>query len=152
MFESVTDNQVVSELLGALGIDRRKIFQCLGLFCFLVVIYSMCLPGYLTFVNAEHGEVTFSDLIGPLVKFCVVSALPFAVLAYSDKSWRTSDAAPVCVAAWSAVCAGLSSKFSCLITVMFPFVPFIFAAVLAHAAGTLCRFLNDGKMKSIFGS
>jgi hypothetical protein len=130
------------ELCGTIGITRRKAFQYLGLFCFLVVIYAMGLPDYLTRIKADIGDATVGNLFGPLVKFAVVSALPLGMLAYSDQSWRSSDAAPVCLTAWGAVSICLSSKYPCLAAVGFPFLPFILAALLAHGVGTGCRFLK----------
>ncbi|MGA7287174.1 MAG: hypothetical protein WBX02_03690, partial [Terriglobales bacterium] len=74
------------------------------------------------------------DLMRPLLKFCLLSALPFAVLAYRDQNWRSSDAAPVCVVAWIAVCAVFGPKYgtSCPMAFTLPFVPFILSALLAH--------------------
>jgi hypothetical protein len=50
-----------------------------------------------------------SDVMRPLVNFCLVSALPFGVLAYSDKTWRSSDAS-ICLGAWIVVCASFWPK------------------------------------------
>jgi len=41
----------------------------------------------------------------------VISALPFAVLAYSDDNWRSADAAPLCLTAWLAVFGAYSVKY-----------------------------------------
>jgi hypothetical protein len=89
---------------------NRKTFQYLALFFFLVVIYAIYLAMHL---RAIHAATESDSLFGPLAKLCLISALPFAVLAYSDKGWCSNDAAPVCVAAWITACVGLS--FQCKI-------------------------------------
>jgi presenilin-like A22 family membrane protease len=117
----------------------RKAFQCLALFCFLVVTYAVYLAMHLRAVHA--GQV--DSLIGPLAKLCVISALPFAVLAYSDKAWCSNDAAPVCLAAWITVCVGFSFQCKlCALGLALPFFPFILSALLAHGFGTVCRFFK----------
>ena len=113
----------------------RKVLQCLGLFCFLVVPYAIYLGMHL---GALH---TGSD---QLARICFISALPFALLAYSDDAWSSSDAAPVCLAAWIAVCVAFSFKCTvCVIGLAVTFFPFILSALLAHGFGATCRFFKD---------
>jgi hypothetical protein len=140
----------VFERLEELGITRRKIFQFVGLFCFQVVIYSIYLSMHLKLMTACPDGVTFNDPREPLLRFCLISALPFALLAYSDAGWRSSDAAPVCAGAWFAVCRGLSSRISCPMTGIYLFIPFILAAVLAHGLGTLGHYLKSRHSSQAF--
>jgi hypothetical protein len=119
----------------------RKRFQYLALFCFLVVIYAIYLAMHLGVI---HAGTEPDSLFGPLAKISLISALPFAVLAYSDKGWGSNDAAPVCLAAWITVCVGLSFRCKiCALGLATVFFPFIFSALLAHGFGTLCRFAKD---------
>jgi presenilin-like A22 family membrane protease len=91
-----------------------------------------------------HAGTEPDSLFGPLAKLCLISALPFAVLAYSDKDWCSNDAAPVCLAAWITVCVGLSFQCKiCALGLVTVFFPFILSALLAHGFGTLCRFAKD---------
>lgn len=114
---------------------NRRVFQYLGLFCFLVVIYTIYLATHLRLLHI--GADSFA-------KLCFLSALPFAALAYADETWCSNDAAPVCVAAWVAVCVGLSFLCRvCALGVATVFFPFVLSALLAHGFGTLCRFAKD---------
>jgi presenilin-like A22 family membrane protease len=126
---------------GVLEGGNRKIFQYLALFFFLVAIYAIYLAILLTVI---HAGTEPDSLFGPLTKLCLISALPFAVLAYSDKGWCSNDAAPVCLAAWITVCVGLSFRCKiCALGLAAVFFPFILSALLAHGFGTLCRFAKD---------
>ena len=119
----------------------RRVFQYLGLFCFLVFTYAIYLAMHLRVI---HAGSDLGSLSGPLAKLCFISALPFTVLAYSDKDWSSNDAAPVCLAAWIAVCIGFSFQCRiCVLGVAFAFFPFILSALLAHGFGTLCRFAKN---------
>ena len=124
--------------VAALGINRAKVFQYLGLFCVLVVIYSIYLKG----VIEGRNEVELSDPVWSLAKFCVISALPFGVLALSDQPWRSSDAAPVSVAAWLAVFYAFSLKYpgQCPFSAFLLFVPLVLSALLGHTVGTLRHY------------
>jgi hypothetical protein len=141
LLETVEESALLSGISEALGTTPRKLFEYLGLFCVLVVIYSICFSGYLKFVMKAPAVIEFSDLMKPLIKYCVASALPLAAVAYFDSTWRSSDAAPVCVAAWLVSCSGLSFLCGgfCPIGAIFPFVPFVVAALAAHAIGALFR-------------
>lgn len=128
-------------VLGAGEGSNRKVFQYLALFCFLVVIYATYLAMHLRVV---HAGTEPDSLFGPLAKLCLISALPFAVLAYSDEAWCSNDAAPVCLVAWITVCVGLSFQCKiCALGLATVFLPFILSALLAHGFGTLCRFAKD---------
>jgi hypothetical protein len=114
---------------------ERKPLQYLGLFCFLVVPYAIYLGMHLGVLHAGSDQ---------LARVCLISALPFAVLAYSDNHWSSNDAAPVCLAAWIAVCVAFSFKCTiCVIGLAVTFFPFILSAILAHGFGAACRFLKD---------
>ncbi len=120
---------------------NRKIFQYPALFCFLVVIYAIYLAMHL---GITHAGTAPDSLFGPLAKLCLISALPFAVLAYSDKGWCSNDAAPVCLGAWITACVSLSFECKiCALGMAAVFFPFLFSALLAHGFGTLCRFAKD---------
>jgi hypothetical protein len=115
--------------------SERRVLQYLGLFCFLAVNYAIYLGMHL---RVFHG--------GPdqLATICFISALPFAFLAYSDIAWSSNDAAPVCLAAWIAVCVAFSFKCTiCVIGLAVTFFPFILSALLAHGFGATCRFLKN---------
>lgn len=120
---------------------NRKVYESGGLFCFLVVTYAIYISIHL---RAVHGGPDQADsLLSPLVKLCLFSALPVAFLAYADEGWSSSDAAPVCLAAWIAACIGFSFKCKiCALGMAFPFFPFIVSALLAHGLGALCRFVK----------
>jgi hypothetical protein len=131
-------------------VERRKIFQYIGLFLFLVLVYAVALSRYLDFVSADGksgGPVinTPLDLMPPIIRFCILSALPFAGLACYEKNWRSSDAAAICAAAWAIVAAGFMVKLhtNCIILVAFPSPPFIASATVGHAAGRATRFIFD---------
>ena len=119
----------------AWGSSERKVLQCLGLFCFLVITYAIYLGMHLG---------VFHTRLDQLSRICLISALPFAVLAYSDNAWSSNEAAPVCLAAWVAVCVAFSFKCTvCVIGLAVTFFPFILSALLAHGFGATCRFFKD---------
>jgi hypothetical protein len=115
--------------------SERKVLQWLGLFCFLVVTYAIYLGMHLGVFHAGPTQLS---------KICFFSAFPFALLAYSDNAWSSNDAAPVCLAAWIAVCVAFSFKCTiCVIGLAVTFFPFILSALLAHGFGATCRFFKD---------
>ena len=114
LFEAIANDEVISERWEELGITWHKVRQYLGLFCFLVVIYWSCLSSYVKFLLTEStipGGFGFGDVMKPLVGTCLVSALAFGVLAYSDKTWRSGDAARVILGAGIVVYMGLSLQY-----------------------------------------
>jgi hypothetical protein len=114
---------------------ERKTLQYLGLFCFLAGNYGIYLGMHLGVLHAGADQ---------LARICFISALPFAVLAYSDNAWSSNDAAPVCLAAWIAVCIAFSFKCTiCVIGLAVTFFLFILSALLAHGFGAICRFFKD---------
>jgi hypothetical protein len=114
---------------------ERKILQYLGLFCFLAVNYGIYLGMHLGVLRTGTDQ---------LAKICFISALPFALLAYSDDAWSSNDAGPVCLAAWIAVCVAFALKCTiCVIGLAVTFFPFILSALLAHGFGATCRFFKD---------
>ena len=52
-FEAIANQEVISERCEELGITWHTVRQYLGLFCFLVVIYSLCLSSYIKFLSTE---------------------------------------------------------------------------------------------------
>jgi len=129
------------EYIGEAWERDRKTVECVGLFCFLVVTYGIYLAIQLRVLQTalDPGD----SLLGPLAKLCLISALPFAVLAYSDNDWCSEDAAPVCLAAWIAVCVGFWLRCPiCVVSLAVTFFPFILSTLLAHGFGTLCRFFK----------
>jgi hypothetical protein len=85
----------------------------------------------------------------PLVGPSILSALPFGVLAYFDKTWRSSDGARVIFGAWIAVYIGISAQHDklCPMGVAIPLLPFILFAQIAHTVGTLFRSREHDEMK-----
>ena len=130
---------IAVEILGGVVIERRigqrKVFQYLGLFCVLVVIYSIYFKG----IIERRDEFNLSDPLWSLAKVCVISALPFGVLACADQPWRSSDAAPVSVVAWIAVFTVflLAYPGQCPFSAFLLFVPLVLSALLGHTLGTL---------------
>lgn len=152
-FEAIANDVVLSERWAELGITRRKILQYFYLFWVLLVIYAICISSYYKFLMAEPAAVYgFGDIMRPLIGTSLVSALPFGALAYSDKTWRSGDAARVILGAWAVVYIGLSIQYAefCPMPVAIPLVPFIFSAQLAHTIGTLCRPKQHDDMKSTY--
>jgi len=123
--------------VAALGITGDKVFLYLVLFFVLVVIYSIYLKGV---IEGPH-EVELGALAWPLARLCVISAVPFAVLACSNAPWRSSDAAPVSLVAWTAVFGGFSLKYpgQCPFAAFLLFVPLVLSALAGHTVGTLCH-------------
>lgn len=121
-------------------VTKRKLLQYATLLSFLLLTYAVSLSSYVQTLSANPLS---EPPIRLLHAFCVMSALPIAALAYSDKNWRSSDAAPICVGAWAIVSVALVHKYAiaCPFTVMFPFLPFLISAVIAHAAGKATQFL-----------
>lgn len=154
LFEAIANDEVLSARGAELGITWRKVSQYLSLFCFLLVIYWLCISHYVRFIGAEppngYGP---GDLMKSLVGTCL-SAFPFGVLAYRDKTWRSSDAAGVVVGAGMAVYIGLSFQYDklCLyfVAVLLALVPFILCAQLAHTIGALCRPRKHEDIKSTY--
>jgi hypothetical protein len=115
--------------------SEPKVLKCLGLFCFLGITYAIYLGMHLGVFHAGSDQ---------LAKVCFISALPFALLAYSDKAWSSNDAGPVCLAAWIAVCVAFSFKCTiCVIGLAVSLFPFILSALLAHGLGAMCRCFKD---------
>ena len=107
---------------GAWDCDSRKTFQYASLFCFLVVTYAIYLAMQLRAAHQHPDEV--QSLFGPLSILCFISAVPLAFLAYRDEDWSSNDAAPVCVAAWTATCLGFSFQCKlCALGLCFTFFP-----------------------------
>jgi hypothetical protein len=153
LFEAIANDEVISERCEELGITRHKVRQYLGLFCFLVVIYSLCLSSYVKFLSTEStvpGGFGFGDVMKPLVGTCLVSAMPFGLLAYSDQTWRSGDAARVILGAGIVVYMGLSLQYRelCPMGVLLGLVPFTLSAQIAHTIGTLCRSGKHDDLKS----
>jgi hypothetical protein len=153
LFEAIANDEVISERCEELGITWHKVRQYLGLFCFLVVIYSLCLSSYVKFLSTEStipGGFGFGDVMKPLVGTCLGSALPFGVLAYSDKTWRSGDAARVILGAGIVMYMGLSLQYKelCPMGVLLALPPFTLSAQIAHTIGALCQSGKHHDLKS----
>jgi hypothetical protein len=149
--EAVANSEELSAKSEELGITRRKIFEYLGLFFFLSVTYLICISSYIKFLKLEPSEgYGFGDVLRPLVPYCLLSALPFAVLAYSDKNWRSSDAARVICSAWAAVYFLLSFQLGhfCPMGALIPLFPFTLSALLANRVGKFCQPREHDDMNS----
>jgi presenilin-like A22 family membrane protease len=126
---------MLAYILEAWEIGERKVLQCLGLFSFLAITYAIFLGMHLGVFHVESDQ---------LARLCFISALPFTLLAFADRDWCSSDAAPVCVGAWVAVCVAFSFKCpTCVIGLAVAFFPFILSALLAHGLGTACRLFKE---------
>lgn len=135
-------NPFFEAIANDLGMNWHRVH--LGLFGFLVVVYWLCLSNYIKFLAMEStipGGYGFGDVLKPLLGTCLVSAVPFGVLAYSDKTWRSGDAARIILGAGITVYMGLSLQYEelCPMGVLLGLVPFTFSAQIAHTAGTVCR-------------
>ena len=149
LFQAIANDEVLSERWAELGIARRKAFPYLGLFCFLLVIYSISIPSYVKFLAVEPARgYGFGEVMKPLLGSSLVLALPFGVLAYFDETWRSSDAARVIIGAWVAVYFGISAQHDklCPMGAVIPLLPFIFSAQIAHTVGT---FFQPAKLDDI---
>ena len=73
--------------------------------------------------------------------FCLVSAVPFGVLACTDEPWRSSDAAPVAAVAWTVVFGAHLLKYpdACPFLAYLLFFPLVLSALLGRGVGTLCH-------------
>ena len=144
LLEAIANDEVLSVGGVELPITWRKLSQYLGLSCFLLIIYGLCIAKYVKFIDAEPPSgYGFRDVTKPLIGTCLISALPFGLLAYSDKTWRSSDAARVIFGVGAIVLIGLSYEYprACeyLVAMLLALVAFILSAQLAHKVGTLCR-------------
>ena len=151
--EAIANDPVLSERWADLGITRRKVYHYLCLFCVLEVIYWPCISSYVRFLETEPPTgFGPGDLMKPLVGSCLLSALPFGVLAYRDRTWRSSDAASVICAAWGVVYVGISLQYQdlCPMGVLIPLLPFVFSALVAHRIGTLCQPKINDDTKSTY--
>jgi hypothetical protein len=135
--------EAVFQRLTSLGIDRRKMSEYLGLFFVVLIFALICISMYVTSITGPADDAYIRAFYGRIFKLSLVGAVPFAMLAWFDQNWRSSDAAPVIAAAWSVAYAALSTKCRiCLLGAGIPFVIFTFCGLLGHLAGTLCRFLK----------
>ena len=142
--------EAVFQRLTSLGIDRRKMFQYLWLFLVVLIFALICISMYVTSITGPADDAYVRAFCARIFKLSLIGAIPFAMLAWFDQNWRSSDAAPVLAAAWSVAYAALSTKGRiCLPGVGIPFVIFTFCALLGHMAGTLCRFVKDRELNTI---
>jgi hypothetical protein len=144
LLEAIANDEVLSVGGVELGITWRKLSQYVGLLCFLLVIYWLCISKYVEFIGAvPPSGYGFRDVTKPLIGTCLISAFPFGLLAYSDKTWRSDDAAGVIIAVGMAVFKGLSLEYHRACSYFVPaglaLVAFVLSALLAHKVGTLCR-------------
>jgi len=139
--------EAVAERLTSLGIDRRKISQYLGLFFVVLIFALICISMYLKAVSGPSDDAHIRAVCGRIFRLSLIAAIPFAMLAYFDSNWRSSDAAPVLLAAWIAAYAAFCTKCAmCVLGVGIPFVIFTFCALLAHVAGILWRVIRQREL------
>ena len=78
LFEAIANDEAFSAGGVEFEITWRKLSEYLGLFCFLLVIYGLCISHYVRFIDAEPASgYGFGDLMKPLIGTCLTSALPF---------------------------------------------------------------------------
>jgi hypothetical protein len=152
LFAAIANDEVLSARGAEIGITWRKVSQYLGLFCFLLLIYWLCISHYVRFIDAEPPSgYGFGDLMKPLMGTCLISAFPFGVLAYWDKTWRSGDAARVIIGAWMTVETVLSFQYDRVcqyfVAVLLALVPLILCVQLAHFIGTRCRARQRGDIR-----
>ena len=122
-------DEILQSVSDEYGLTPRKIFEYAGLFCLVAIIYAIYLHGILT--GPEEIDM------GRVGRFCVISAVPFGLLAFFDASWQSRDAAPVALSAWVAVFLGFAEKWGggCPPSAAFFFTPLVFSALVAHMLG-----------------
>lgn len=118
--------------------NRRWVLEYLGLFCFLAAVYAIYISMHFKVATGSADQAQIDAMPWFMLKLCLLSAVPFGVLAYADKAWHSDDAAPISAGAWVAVCVAFSSQCPvCAFGLVFPFFPFVLSALLAHGIGTL---------------
>jgi hypothetical protein len=113
----------------------RRMYEAAGLFVVLVVVYAIYLQGLVDAANA----VVRPDLMRLLAKFCLISGVPFAVLAFADRDWESEHAAPIAFLAWGAAFWYFSQKYGagCPAEFALFFIPLVISALAAHTIGAL---------------
>jgi len=77
LFEAISKDEAFSAGGVEFGITWRKLSEYLGLFCFLLVIYGLCISHYVRFIDAEPASgYGFGDLMKPLIGTCLISVCP----------------------------------------------------------------------------
>src|SRR5919109_3050269 len=111
----------------------RSISECVGLFVVLLVTYALYMQSV---VDAGNATVP-PDLLRPLLKFCLISGAPFAVLAFADRDWASELAAPVALSAWATVFGYFAYKYGPVVPTecALLFLPLMLSALTAHAIG-----------------
>jgi hypothetical protein len=116
----------------------RRVLQYGGLFVTLMIIYAIYLQGIIEgMIENGPDEIMPGDLVWALVKFCLISGAPFAVVAYADREWERENVAPVALAAWVAVFGYCARKYGVACPAAFAlfFLPLVFSAIVAHKIG-----------------
>ena len=143
--------EAVCQRLISLGIDRRKVFQYLGLFFVVLIFALICISMYVKAVTGPTDDAQLRAGLGKVFKLSLIAAIPFAMFAGFDNNWRSGDAAPVLVAAWIAAYAAFSTKCQmCVLGVGIPFIIFIFCALVGHMVGALYRFVKHRDLNPIW--
>src|SRR5262249_57551304 len=106
----------------------------------LLVIYGIYLS-HLIGVNATHDPepTTLGAFLGNVLLVSAIAGAPFAIMAYTDKRWRSRHAAEIAVGTWIAVFAFFVARHGggCPLIAIFLFIPLTFGALAGHAIGTL---------------
>ena len=110
-------------------------YEGAGLFVVLAVVYAIYLQGLVDAADA----VVRPDLTRLLAKFCLISGVPFAVLAFADRDWESEHAAPIALLAWGAAFWYFSQKYGagCPTEFSLFFIPLVISALAAHTIGAL---------------
>jgi hypothetical protein len=122
-----------------MGITPQKLFSYLALFFVLWAIYAAYFKAVLDMLiyNHDHGDIPLTPSVWNLLKFTVVEGWPFALIAFFSKSWSSTDAARVALAAFVAAeilwCNRLGLHY-CPAGLVFS-APLLASAAIGHALG-----------------
>jgi hypothetical protein len=129
------------EKLASLPASRKKALEYVGLFVVLTAIYyCYFVRDAATNAGSADAEMTLSQAGALMLKFFVFTGWPFALLAFSDSTWRGKDAGNVFLASYIATNALWYFKAGCGVCIFatwFRIIPYILCACLAHGVGAL---------------
>ena len=130
-----------NQKMASLPASRKKALEYVGLFAVLTAIYyCYFVRGSMANAGGTDTEMTLSQAGAFMLKFFVFTGWPFAILAFSDSTWRGKDAGNVFLASYIASNALWYFKTGCGICIFatwFRIVPYILCACLAHGIGAL---------------
>jgi hypothetical protein len=127
------------EKMESIGVSPKKALEYLAMFVVLgVVYYCYLIHGWKQNASNPDQIITLSDVPGILLKYFVVTAWPFALVAGLDPTWRSKDAGNVLLAAYVAAYVFWYHQTGCgfcLLAASFRTTPFILSALIAHSLG-----------------